>query len=83
MQRAVPKEPLAPRSSGIVYPRSHTYSCSVSRTHPDWQIRLPACWSREMTLFIRPSEMTTSSFTGTEPPTRPVFPPCGTTAILR
>ena len=33
--------------------------------------------------FIRESESTTSSATGTEPPTRPVFPPCGTTLIRR
>ena len=35
-----------------------------------------------MTLFMSERETTTSSNTGMLPPTRPVLPPCGTTASL-
>ena len=36
----------------------------------------PLAWSKPSTWFIAAVEMTTSSNTGTEPPTSPVLPPC-------
>jgi len=36
-----------------------------------------------MILFMSSHDTTTSSLVGVAPPTSPVFPPCGTTAILR
>lgn len=43
-----------------------------------WYALLYCClaWSNASTWFIAAVEMTTSSNTGTEPPTNPVLPPC-------
>lgn len=43
---------------------------------------LPDTLSKPRILFMPCKLMTTSSKTGTDPPTRPVLPPWGTTAIL-
>lgn len=34
--------PFAPRSKGMMKPRSSTYWLSASKTHPAWQTRTPA-----------------------------------------
>jgi hypothetical protein len=47
------------------------------------QVFLPDIGSRLMTWFISFIDRTISSKTGTLPPTRPVLPPCGTTARHR
>lgn len=41
----------------------------------------PLTASNERTLFMADKLITTSSCTGTPPPTSPVLPPCGTTAM--
>ena len=63
-------------------PCSATYSSSTSRMQPASHTSVPDTGSKLRTWFIEPRLSTTSSCTGTLPPTRPVLPPCGTTAIL-
>mmetsp|Transcript_74587 Transcript_74587/g.242216 ORF Transcript_74587/g.242216 Transcript_74587/m.242216 type:complete len:221 (+) Transcript_74587:1357-2019(+) len=64
-------------------PSSARWWSTCSRTQPASQVMMPVYSSTSRTLFILFVEMTTSSNTGTEPPTRPVLPPCGQTAIFR
>mmetsp|Transcript_5112 Transcript_5112/g.23015 ORF Transcript_5112/g.23015 Transcript_5112/m.23015 type:complete len:200 (-) Transcript_5112:103-702(-) len=75
--------PLAPRSSGTVMPWTLSSCSRASRTHPASHTTVPAAGSTASTLFMCFNPMTISSWTGTPPPTRPVLPPCGTTASPR
>ena len=49
---------------------------------PASQVIIPEMLSMLIILFIRSREMTISSKTGTEPPTKPVLPPIGEMARL-
>lgn len=67
--------PLAPRSKGMMKPRSLNQVSSSSSTQPASHVRMPETASKPSTPFIPASESTTSSRTGMDPPTRPVLPP--------
>mmetsp|Transcript_4422 Transcript_4422/g.15514 ORF Transcript_4422/g.15514 Transcript_4422/m.15514 type:complete len:242 (-) Transcript_4422:24-749(-) len=75
--------PLAPRSRGIIRPSLARVSSKCCRMQPAWQTMTPASGSIDLISSILAMLTTTSSNTGTLPPTRPVFPPWGTTARLR
>lgn len=61
--------PLAPKSKGTQSPFSWTADSKFSNTTPDWQVTMPEYSSMDSILFIELIEMTTSSKTGTDPPT--------------
>ena len=75
--------PLAPRSSGIVRPRAFAALSRSSSVTPASATTTPALRSTETTARIKRRLTITSSCTGTPPPTKPVFPPWGTTAKRR
>ena len=56
---------------------------NCSKTQPAWATTIPETESMCSILFNRDVLRITSSKTGTDPPTSPVFPPCGQTAIFR
>lgn len=74
------QEPLAPKSRGTWQPNFDKCSFAFSSTTPASTVRTELVSSNLTILFIFFVLTTTSSKTGTLPPTKPVLPPCGTTA---
>lgn len=68
---------FAPKSIGTVKPFSCAFCSNCSSIQPDSQTAIPVRSSIFKTLFRRWRDRTISSQTGTDPPTRPVFPPWG------
>mmetsp|Transcript_60322 Transcript_60322/g.142121 ORF Transcript_60322/g.142121 Transcript_60322/m.142121 type:complete len:214 (+) Transcript_60322:842-1483(+) len=73
--------PFAPRSSGTMKPFSARCESKLWRMHPAPQTTTASCALNDSISLRRLVDSTISSWTGTLPPTSPVFPPCGTTAI--
>src|SRR5215831_9463314 len=76
--------PSAPRLSGNSRSTSAAASCSCARMHPASTVIVKLTGSIARIRFMRPSATTmlSPSSEGTPPPTRPVFPPCGTIGSL-
>ena len=73
--------PSAPSDSGNSRPASEARCCAICSTTPASQVMVLEAVSISRTLSIRRIETTTSPLCGVWPPTRPVLPPCGTSAI--
>ena len=72
-------ESRAPRSMPTSQPAARAAVCASARVTPDAAVISPASASRSVIWLSRRMLMTTSPPRGTEPPTSPVLPPCGTT----
>ncbi len=73
--------PSAPSDSGNNRSTSLARCCAICSTTPASQVMVLDAVSMSRILSIRRIEMTTSPLCGVWPPTRPVLPPCGTSAI--
>ena len=74
--------PSAPSDSGNRRSTSAARCCATCRITPASQVMVLDAVSTSRIPSIRRSEITTSPLCGVWPPTRPVLPPCGTSAIL-
>src|SRR5258708_3345381 len=74
--------PSGPSDSGNSRSTSEARCWAICRITPASQVMVLEAVSRSLILSIRRIETTTSPWCGVWPPTRPVLPPCGTSAIL-
>ena len=74
--------PSAPSDSGNRRSTSEARCWATCSTTPASQVMVLEAVSSSRILSNRRIEMTTSPLCGVCPPTRPVLPPCGTSAIL-
>ncbi len=72
--------PSAPSDSGNSRSTSAARCWAICSTTPASQVMVFEAVSMSRILSIRRIEMTTSPLCGVCPPTRPVLPPCGTSA---
>ena len=73
--------PSAPSESGNSRSAAAAASCAFCSTTPDSQVMVFDDGSISRILSSRVSEISSSPSNGIWPPTRPVLPPCGTTAV--
>ena len=76
-------EPLEPRSKGMSKEFTLAWSYRSLSIQPASAESIPNDVSKSLILFILDMLKMTSSYVGTEPATKLVLPPCGTTAIFR
>ncbi len=76
----IAQEPSEPIDSGRSRPASSAAACASASVTPASTVRVKSSADTARTRRIRFVVISTSPF-GTCPPTRPVFPPCGTIAM--
>ncbi|MEY9193578.1 hypothetical protein ABH987_007206 [Bradyrhizobium ottawaense] len=74
--------PSAPSESGNSRSTSDAFACAICSTTPASTVMVLEAVSTSRILSSRRSDTTTSPLCGVCPPTSPVLPPCGTSAIL-